>query len=261
MKKILLATVAIIGLAGAASAADLRAPVRPYAAPVYAPVFNWSGCYLGGYIGGAWNAENVTTTDLNFYSGLDRWTYDLDSSFIGGGTLGCNWQPVGSPFVFGIEGELGFVNLEGEAFDPFFANNAAVAPGIVSSTKVGDWYGMITGRLGYAWDRAMVYVKGGAAFVDVEHSVFDGWGGVNIATAAKDSLATWTLGGGLEYAFDWNWSLKAEYMYIGLDGATTCGVANVGGTFCWDHDLEGIHTAKVGLNYRFGGGAPLVARY
>lgn len=260
MKKILLATVAAIGFAGAASAADLA--VR--AAPVYAPVFNWSGCYIGGYVGGAWTAENVKVLDVNGYNflPLDYWSYDTDSSFIGGGTLGCNWQPVGSPFVIGLEGEVGAINIKGtgyDPYDPFLSIN--------STTKIGDWYGMITGRLGYAWDRVLVYAKGGVAFLDVETTVTDPIVNPGFIATNKESVATWTIGAGLEYAFNWNWSLKAEYMFIGLDNYNACGfdAAGVGsfgvGSYCWNHDVEGIHTAKVGLNYRFGAGAPLVARY
>lgn len=260
MKKILLATVAAIGFVGAASAADLG--ISP--APVYAPAFNWSGCYIGGYVGGAWNAENVQVYDINGYNGgppNNYWSYDTDSSFIGGGTVGCNWQPVGSPWVFGLEGEIGAMDINGSAADPFSPNFDTVA-----FATFGDWYGMITGRIGYAWDRVLVYVKGGAAFLTTDLSVVDacvagacGGGLVNAATS--NDLTTWTIGGGLEYAFNWNWSLKAEYMYIGLDDATSCGIANDGLSYCWSHDLEGIHTAKIGLNYRFGGGGPVVARY
>ena len=258
MKKMLLATVAVLGLAGVASAADLRPlPVRP----VVAPVFNWTSCYIGGFVGGAWGAENVRVSDVNGYNGFpqDVWNYDLKSSFLGGGTLGCNWQPIGSPFVVGLEGELGYLRLTGSAidpFDPFFSIN--------SNTRIGDWYGMVTGRLGYAWDRAMVYVKGGAAFVDVKTTVTDPLSNPGFSAQTSESLATWTAGGGVEWAFDWNWSVKAEYMFIGIDSNAACGYTTVAipaGTFCWNHDLDGIHTAKIGLNYRFGGGAPLLARY
>ncbi len=260
MKKIiLLTTVAIMGCAGMASAADLRVPVAPPAA--YAPVFSWTGCYIGAYLGGGWNGEDVNVRDVNGYSRLGGWDYDLDSSFIGGGTLGCNWQPVGSPIVIGLEGELGYLDIEGDGFDPFRGNHAVDPPGVRSSTKIGDWYGMITGRLGYSWDRALAYLKGGVAFVDIESSISDPWG-VNISATKDDSVAAWTLGGGLEWAFDPNWSIKAEYMYIGIDeDRNVCGVASNGGSFCWNHDVSGVHTAKVGLNYRFGIGAPLVARY
>ncbi len=260
MKKVLLATVAVLGFVGAASAADLR----PIARPVVVPVFNWTSCYIGGYAGGAWGAENVRVIDVNGYNGFpsDVWNYDTKSSFIGGGTLGCNWQPIGSPFVLGIEGELGYLRLTGSAIDPFDPVFS-----ITSNTKIGDWYGMVTGRLGYAWDRALLYVKGGVAFVDVETTVTDALLNPGFVASTSESTAAWTVGGGIEWAFDWNWSVKAEYMFIGVDNNSACGfdAAGVGaggpGTYCWNHEFDGVHTAKIGLNYRFGGGAPIVARY
>lgn len=262
MKKILLATVAVLGLAGAASAADLRPIVRP----VVAPVFNWTGCYLGGYVGGAWSAENVRVLDRNGYVppviGFDAWSYNPNSSFLGGGTVGCNWQPIGSPILLGVEGEIGYLRITGSAIDPFDP-----AQSITSSVRIGDWYGMVTGRLGYAWDRALVYVKGGAAFVDVQTTVIDPITNPGFIAQSSSSKATWTAGGGLEWAFDWNWSVKAEYMFIGLDNVSACGyngnpVVNTVGTYCWNHQIDGIHTAKIGLNYRFGAGAvPVIARY
>ena len=91
------------------------------------------------------------------------WSDDLGSSFIGGGTLGCNWQPVGSPFVLGLEGEFGYLKLRGEAFDPNTLAGTQTTLDALGSAKVGNWYGMVTGRLGYAFDRVLLYVKGGAA--------------------------------------------------------------------------------------------------
>ena len=166
--------------------------------------------------------------------------------------------------MLGIEGELGYLRLTGSAIDPF---DVLGFPSVTSNTRIGDWYGMVTGRLGYAWDRAMVYVKGGVAFVDVETTVTDPLFNPGFVASTSDSAATWTVGGGIEWAFDWNWSVKAEYMFIGLDNNSACGfdAAGVGaggpGTYCWNHEFDGVHTAKIGLNYRFGGGAPVVARY
>ncbi|MBK5956966.1 hypothetical protein CCR97_01865 [Rhodoplanes elegans] len=250
MKKLLLGTVALIAIAGTASAADMRMPVK--APPVIAPVFSWTGCYIGGFVGGAWG-DDYAAYDRNGYNRVGGWGYSGDSSFIGGGTLGCNWQPVGTNWVLGLEGEMGYLNIEGSGYDPLLV--AQIAPGVLSTSKVGDWYGMITGRLGYTWDRALFYVKGGAAFVNVENTILDTAGLITIAASASETKATWTFGGGLEYAFDMNWSIKAEYMFIGLDNTqAVCGPAvGAAGTFCWDHDNPGIHTAKVGLNYRFGG--------
>ena len=285
MKKFLLASAAMLGIVGTASAADLGVR-RPSAAPPVA-LFSWSGCYIGGYVGGAWNERDATFTDLGnstfqaFSGGIvpgrregtHSWNAGLDDSFLGGGTLGCNWQPFGSPFVFGVEGEIGFLNLEGSAFDPLLSPTLPVTavratPDVLGTARIGDWYGMITGRLGYAgWDRVLLYVKGGAAFVPVRASVVDGCNTVATgcgnwitSTAVDDTLTTWTLGGGIEWAFANNWTLKGEYMFIGLDDTLTgCNVATTpsgaivgGGPFCFNHDFGGIHTAKVGLNYRFG---------
>ncbi|MTW17934.1 outer membrane beta-barrel protein [Rhodoplanes serenus] len=258
-KTVLLATVAALGMIGAASAADLsaRMPVKAPPAPMVVPAFSWTGCYIGGFVGGAWS-DDYSVYDRNGFAGVGSWGYSSDSSVIGGGTLGCNWQPVGSQFVLGLEGELGYISLEGSGADP-------LDPTIVAASKIGDWYGMITGRLGFAWDRALLYVKGGAAFLNVESSIYDSLTGFGMSTS--DTVTTWTVGGGIEYALAPSWSIKAEYMYIGLnDTLATCGVyggtAPAPGTYCWDHDNGGIHTAKVGLNYRFGGGAaPVMARY
>ncbi len=88
-------------------------------------------------------------------------------------------------------------------------------------------------------------------------------GNIISASSANTTKATWTIGGGLEYALSDAWSVKGEYMYIAAPSGvgTACGVAAVGGgTFCLSHDLPGMHTAKFGINYHFGAG-PLVARY
>jgi outer membrane immunogenic protein len=286
MQGLKLGTVALwtLAVAGTASAADLRRPAMPPPPP---PVFNWTGCYIGGYVGGAWNDRDAIFTDLGNSTfrafsggvvsgrleGTHSYNVGLDSSFIGGGTLGCNWQPVGSPFVLGIEGEAGYMKLSGSAFDPLINSTLTVSafrgtPDVLGSAKVGDWYGMITGRLGYAWGPTLIYIKGGAAFVPVQASVLDqcavtgaGCGNWLISTSDSHTITTGTLGGGIEWAFASHWSVKGEYMFIGLGNhhvSTTCGLATSGtgtiisgGQFCFDHEFSGIHTAKVGLNYRF----------
>jgi outer membrane immunogenic protein len=299
MQRLKLGTVALwaFAFAGTASAADLL-PVAPLA-PL--PVFNWTGCYIGGYAGGAWNNQGVTFADLGNSTfrafsggavtgrleGSHSWNVGLDdSSFLGGGTLGCNWQPVGSPFVLGIEGEGGYMHFAGSGFDPFRSPTLpAITPDVSGSARIGNWYAMATGRLGYAWGQTLFYVKGGAAFVPVQASVVDqcastaaGCGNWLISTSHSDTFTTGTLGGGVEFAFAKNLSVKAEYMFIGLggdDGLTTCGLATTGtgtiipgGQFCFNHDFfdRGIHTVKFGFNYQFWGpgflsNTPILAGY
>ena len=251
MKRILLATVSIVSLAGPASAADYI-PFSPIVAP--APMFSWTGCYIGGFIGGAWHPQSVRVSDLQGYNDLfETWSYDMDPSYIAGGTLGCDLHLVGSPFVLGLEGEIGYLSLSGTAYDPFLNT-------LYSATKIGDWYSTVTGRLGYAWDRTMVYVKVGAAFLDTDYTVYNAVLDPRFAATRGESVATWTVGSGIEWAFAWNWSLKAEYTFIALEWSrSACGFSPaLAGSFCWDHDLNGLHTAKIGVNYRFGS-APAAA--
>ena len=277
---ILVSAATAVALTQIASAADLPRKAPAYTPPPPPPLFSWTGCYLGGYAGGAWQGSNGAeftdlgnTTRHSFSGGVSAsnivpshsWSDDLGSSFIGGGTLGCNWQPVGSSFVLGLEGEFGYLKLSGEAFDPNTLVGSQTTLDALGSAKVGNWYGMVTGRLGYAFDRVLLYVKGGAAFVRTEASVLDqcvatGCGNWLISTSHSETVTTWTVGGGVEWAFAPNWSVKGEYMFIGLNnhefqtsGLATTGTGAVvsGGPFVFNHSFNGINTAKIGLNYKF----------
>jgi hypothetical protein len=118
-------------------------------------------------------------------------------------------------------------------------------------------FGSITGRLGYTWGPAMIYVKGGYAYSDNRETLL--LGGVPQAFAFdKNHRDGWTVGAGLEYMFAQNWSAKAEYMYYNFGDTrfVTPAVLVPFGTF---HNDE--HTLKLGVNYRFNFGGPVVARY
>lgn len=275
-------------LAAPASAADLSRPPR---APVVPPpvAFSWTGCYVGGYLGGAGSGREAVFTDLGNslfgayaggattrppIAGTHMWDVPLDASAIGGGTLGCNWQPAGSAFVLGVEGEGGYLKLKGSAFDPLISPTLTVAafrgtPDVLGSAQEGGWYAMATGRLGYAFDHVLAYVKGGAAFVPIRASILDnclnvaaGCGNWVISTGASATATTGTIGGGLEWAFAPNWSIKGEYMFVGLGShdIVSCGTSHSGaqlsvtpgGDFCFNHNFPGIHTGKIGINFHFG---------
>jgi outer membrane immunogenic protein len=87
--------------------------------------------------------------------------------------------------------------------------------------------------------------------------------GNTVSTTANDTRATWAVGGGVEYALQGNWTVKGEYMYIDTrQTLTSCGNATIGGgRFCWNHDVPGLHTFKLGLNYKFNTAGAVVARY
>jgi outer membrane immunogenic protein len=226
MKRVLFAGVGLVALAlaGTAGAADLpRRVAQPVAAPVYMPVaYNWTGFYAGivggyGFGNSSWKNSNISTGD-----------FDVNGALVGG-TLGYNWQ--NGPAVFGIETDLSWSDLSG-------TSRSAVCPD-GCETKTG-WLGTTRGRLGYAIDRWMPFVSGGAAYGDIKASV-PGLAG------NSDTNVGWTVGAGVEFALPGNWTAKGEYLYVDL-GDVNCSAANCGAPAKIDFTT---HIVRAGLNYRF----------
>jgi outer membrane immunogenic protein len=185
MKKILLASVALFGFAGAASAADLpvrSAPPAPVVAAV--PVFTWTGFYVGVNAGYGWNTNDSITV------GGVRFDLDDEGGFVGGAQAGYNYQ-IGS-FVVGLEGDIQYADFGGD--DRFDFDGDGILDDDFNSS---DWFGTVRARAGVAFDRALIYATGGFAFADDANG--------------------WTVGGGLEYAFTNNLSAKIEGLYVNLD--------------------------------------------
>lgn len=253
MRKIavLLIAAAGISLSGAASAADLgTAPLYRKAPPVQ--VFTWTGAYIGGYVGGAFGANDaVTGVPVNGAGvptpfGGAAASYNYNSSVIGGYTSGYNYQ-FAPNWVIGYEGETGYIGVKGSST---YAGSATS----IATTRAEGLYSVWAARFGYAFDRSLLYVKGGASLVDFETGVSDGTPGNHIDTMQRKYRLGYAIGGGWEYAIDNKWSVKAEYLYLGFDNnITTTGNLNGNtGTQVWTTtNLPGIHTAKVGLNYKF----------
>jgi outer membrane immunogenic protein len=226
MRRITLALLATTLLAGSASAADLARRYAPVAAPTYA--FSWTGLYLGGHVGYGWGSADWTDP----LWGTASIGNDFDG-FVGGGQLGFNYQ-MGS-LVLGLQGDISGTTLEGKAIDPY--NN------VDEVKNKANWIASVTGRLGFAADRAMFYVKGGAAWTDLDSLAFDG---TNVYKKDK-TRDGWTVGVGVEYAFAPNWTTFFEYDYYDFGNKNTW---LAGG------DLIKVDTnvsvVKVGVNYRFG---------
>jgi outer membrane immunogenic protein len=249
------------------------------------PGSNWTGCYAGGYAGLAWSRGPVDTFDpstngqqvfgpppflqTTFYDSSAGesakpapYSYNLPASGMGGGTLGCNWQPASSRLVWGVEAEAGVMRLSTTVNNEY--NLAFGFNDTTDSTTIGNWYGAIAGRLGYSVADIMFYLKGGVGFTQMSGESLDlctTTGGTcsSQALIARGSrnAAFFVVGGGAEWAFVRDWSVKAEYLYLGLDTSfNTCGpgfgrlfLPNL--NFCSKHDIGGIHTAKIGVNYKF----------
>jgi outer membrane immunogenic protein len=253
MKRVVLAGVATIALTAAQStfAADLPARRMPVKAPLpaTAPVFSWTGCYVGIHGGYAWGRKSDWTSDGFAVAEAD---HDVDGALVGG-QVGCNVQH--ERWVFGVEGQASWADVKG----------GVVAAANVFDTPNGyhskaDILGTIAGRLGVAFDRSLLFVKGGLAFAH-EKQWLTSTSGLVLAETDKYLRWGWMVGGGWEYAFAGNWSAKIEYnfMHLGRDADPLCPVPGPG--TCSDLELkQHIHLVKVGINYRFGGG-PVVARY
>jgi outer membrane immunogenic protein len=255
---ILFATIAAAGIAGArlAPAADLSRAPPP--APVYVPPpFTWTGFYLGGNLGGAWAQGNVTDTltGLNFSSG------NSNGVFVGGGQTGFNYQ-VGS-FVLGAEADFDWAaNHNGTASGVVVAGPLGLGHAFAAGVNNG-WITTFTGRLGYAWDRVLLYGKGGGAWVSNGGlTVTDVTTGLSVSGSSSNSTSGWTAGAGVEWAFANNWTVRGEYDYIGLGSRsfTVPAVSPVlpGDTFTASRNIQMV---TVGLNYLFNWSSPVAARY
>jgi outer membrane immunogenic protein len=297
INKTLRSSVCIFAIAaagiGSALAADIYTP--PPAAggykdgPVYEPVTSWTGFYVGINGGYGWNAKrgeataNAFDTDIfdttplpqrpigfaaagaETFISSSRASLDSNGGF-GGGQIGYNLQR--GHLVFGIESDLQGSGIGGNARTTTIQTDVQNAPDVVTSVSAHsslDWFGTVRGRLGYAFDRTLIYGTGGFAFGGVSDRLtssveFNSTGTSSPASAKSDATRTgYVLGGGLEYALTPAWSLKAEYQYLNL-GTSSLSTATVqndssdpfggpetgSGTLKVDHTY---HTVRAGLNY------------
>jgi outer membrane immunogenic protein len=249
-----------IALGQAASAADLprKAPVMPM--PV-AAAYNWSGFYIGAHVGGGWSQHEVSADEL---SGLVVAT-PQGSGILGGGQIGFNIQ--NGSFVWGLEIDGSWSDIHGT--DQLLIPALNGAPVIGNTEAKIDWLATATARLGFAFDRTMVYVKGGAAWADFNYDSVGA--GVNVGPASSSGSTDkwgWTVGAGVEHAFSSNWSAKLEYNYIQFDSdsITVDYSLGAGTPVTGSYDLvstrENVHMVKFGLNYKFSPwSSPISARY
>ncbi len=231
MRKIAVLLSAIVGagLSSAAFAADL--PASPVYKALPAVTYGWTGSYVGGYLGGSFNDGNTVTTDP---LGGPPAAYNTGSTFIGGVTSGYNWQ-VSPKWLLGYEGDTGYQEFKGKGFYPGSATESA-------STTSNGWFSSLTGRLGYVNGQSLIYAKGGATLTRFDSTVSDSATGLLLDH--KKWVVGYAVGGGWEYMLNNKWSVKAEYLYLGFgDNISTGGVTST--------SLEGIHTARVGLNYKW----------
>jgi outer membrane immunogenic protein len=230
-------------------AADLSARPLYKAAPPPLPVFSWTGFYIGAHVGAGWSTVESDIT--GFGGGLGGGTFPLSShnnnGFLAGGQVGADYQTGWA--VLGVEASGSWTNIKGHA------------PCLVALTCATEHNWLITaaGRFGVAWDHTLVYVKGGAAWADPKYSAT--FPGAAFTTTAQETRVGALFGAGIEQAIAGGWSARIEYNYIDF-GTRNLNFPIAGAPVAVTSDItEKMHTIKFGLNYRFGGYGPVVAKY
>jgi outer membrane immunogenic protein len=249
-RKLLLGAVLAALTAGSATAADMAVKARPVVAP--APVFTWTGCYIGAHAGAG------VLLDQGFQDGGGVPADRHGIGGLAGGQVGCNYQT--GMLVLGIEGE-GFWSGMKVTRDDFSGTR------LVNTTSIRNkWDYDVAARIGVAFDRALVYGKAGwvaAGFDWTSNQVL--FCGIDCpVTTGSATLDGLLIGVGLEYAFTNNWTAKFEYDYLGF-GARNVNFVTVfplGGTSIQTQSVSADkHIFKIGVNYLFNAGGPVVARY
>jgi outer membrane immunogenic protein len=230
--------VAVVVSSWAAVAADLQGP-----APALISAYNWTGCYVGGNIGGAFSDDTGTN---RFGS-----THSHDSSgFVGGGQFGCDYQ-FAPRWVLGAEGRGAWTSLKES--NASSVTNLTTGVTLPSQFTVGnDFLASATARLGYSFvDRWLFYVKGGAAWTNEKvDDAFTTEQGIAVDPSASTTRTGWTAGTGVEWAFTRNWSATLDYDYYDFgSNALTLTDSNV--TVDVHSFKDTIHAVTVGVNYRF----------
>jgi outer membrane immunogenic protein len=246
MKRTVLAIALSGGTGSAALAADLpmapppQAPAMYYKAPI--PLYNWTGFYIGGNAGGAFSGLSLSDTAGSTF------TSTTSQSFLGGGQVGVNYQFWGG-VVIGAEADFDWL--------PNTKNTLTATNGASTATAtINDrWLTLVDARLGYAWDRFLVYGKGGGAFAGVSNSS-GAVGATTFGLSGPANNSGWTAGAGVEYAFWGNWSVRAEYDFVRLNNATYTAPAAAPAPFASDvisSNNRQINLVTIALNYKFGG--------
>jgi outer membrane immunogenic protein len=249
MKTLILATVSLLALAATlpADAADLRPPVYK-AGPV--PQFSWTGCFFGGHAGGLSASKDWTDrTPGSANLGRSYGSHDANG-FLGGLQGGCNYQ-VGQ-VVLGVQGDYGWTDANGN-------NNNLVVPALADRSRVKS-LASVTGRVGYAWDRFLGYVKGGGAWERDEYAFYFPATGATFSTGAEKRRG-WTVGIGGEYAFTPNLTVFVEYDYYDF-GTRSNPFVTVFSVLDRTVDIqERKSVVKGGVNFKFDWPGPVIAKF
>jgi outer membrane immunogenic protein len=266
MKKLLQGAVGLVALAMAVPAVAADLPARTYskAPAMVAAVYDWSGFYVG--LNGGWGSSR-NCWDRNTGLGgtfLAAEGCNNATGGVAGGQIGYRWQS--SAWVFGIEAQGDWANLRGTNLSLIvpggaFGNIAVLAAGTGPNNQSQmNAFGLFTGQVGYAFNTALLYAKGGAAVVANKYNGYNALTGASI-DSATDTRWGGTVGAGVEYAFAPNWSAALEYDHLFMGSRTLDFTSTVvPGAFTREEVIrQNVDLVTVRINYRWGG--PVIAKY
>jgi outer membrane immunogenic protein len=250
---------AALSFSGSAFAADMAVKMPTKAPPpVVASAYSWTGFYIGINGGGGYG-QNVpvvsTETDdgalftSGTWPGFGNFGTLHPAGGFGGGQIGYNWQT--GPYVLGLEADFqgSHISASQAATLPYIDAADTVTVGL--STNL-EWFGTIRGRVGYAWDRLLLFATGGFAYGEVRTAyTYTDTFGFSGSSNTSSTRSGYTVGAGGEYAFAPKWSAKFEYQYVNL-GSTTVNLTEGSSTFADSAPVNfRYQTFRLGLNYHF----------
>ncbi|WP_157284910.1 outer membrane protein [Bradyrhizobium yuanmingense] len=222
--------------AGAAAAADLRLPAAPPPQVASAALLSWAGPYFGvqaGYLSGRSDISLPATGEFHFVD---------PKGAIVGATAGFSAQ--WGRIVAGLEGDVNFVDARATIDTGF-----APTPAVTQLQSAVNWNSHLRGRIGYAFDRTLLFAAGGLAVAGVESKAFDN--GIGTVASWSDTRIGWSIGAGGEFRFAPQASVRLEYLYDNY-GSKTLAAQTVGATtFGARESRLDTHTVRAGVYWRF----------
>src|ERR1700760_2596846 len=258
-----LATAMLVGSFGSANAADMAVKARPMAAPVV--TYNWSGCYIGGNVGGA--GARTEQTQIAKVGGPaivpnNDFGRSDGTTGIGGAQIGCDYQFAGR-WVVGVQGMYDYARINDTHVVPTAFPGFPVGS-FISQNQTKDIF-TATARVGFLFvPQLLGYVKGGGAWTRQDYTFI---GTVPVTFLSENALGVdrqgWTVGGGVEWMFAHGWSVFGEFNYMDFgrkDVNFVAGPGTVGAPDVIRTRLT-VETGVIGVNYKFNWAQPVVAKY
>ena len=254
MRKLLIANLAVAAMtmAGPALAADI-----PVKAPApFVERFSWTGCYLGGHVGGAFAHKDITdpvqlVQDSFLFPGATTGVTTVNPSPNGaviGGQIGCDYE-FASNFVIGVEGSASGSTMRSSQNAVLPLGNPDIA--LVQANT--DFLVGLTGRIGYAFDNVLLYARGGAALAGDKFEVSGTFTGLPYDFRGLDNRYGWVVGGGVDWAFTPHWSVNFEYDYYQFGHGSVTMIDGINGFSGLVDVRQNVQVAKVGVNFHVWG--------